>query len=73
MVELPAVTRQRVAELRATHKPAGIKLTRAGRFSWRNLFRDRRCHMCGQTTPCSQINWCDDVEAGLISPAGWRP
>lgn len=72
-MDLPAHTRERIAELRSLHGPAGIKLTRRGRFAWwRNLRPDRRCRMCGQRLRCSQLRWCDDVEAGRVAPAGWR-
>lgn len=72
-MELPAITRERIAEIRTFHKPAGIKLTRSGRFSWwRNLFPDRHCKMCGQPMKCTQLRWCDDVEAGRVAPAGFR-
>jgi hypothetical protein len=72
-VDLPAHTRERIAELRALHKPPGIKLTRRGRFAWiRNLRVDRHCKMCGQRWPCRQLRWAADVEAGRVAPAGWR-
>lgn len=72
-MDLPAHTRERIAEHRALHGPVGIRLTRTGRFSWwRNLLPDRHCRMCYQHLPCSELRWCDDVEAGRIEPAGWR-
>lgn len=70
-MDLPAHTRERIAELRALHQPPGIKLTRTGRFRWwANLFPDHRCVLCLQQMPCSQIRWCDEVEAGRRPPAG---
>lgn len=73
-MELSDLTRQRIAELRVHHQPAGIALTRTGRFSWwRNLFPDRRCQMCYQRMPCSQIRWCNRVEAHPeLAPAAHR-
>ena len=73
-MDFRAHTRERIAELRAHHGPAGIKLTRSGRFSWwRNLFVDYRCRMCREPLPCSQLRWCNDVEAGRLTAQGWQP
>lgn len=71
--ELPHITRERVAEIRALHQPVGIRLTRNGRFAWlRNLFPVDVCVLCRQPYPCRQIDWCDDVEARRREPARWR-
>lgn len=73
-MELPAHTRERIAEIRKLHQPVGIRLTRTGRFAWfRNLFARDACLLCRQPYPCRQREWADDVEAGRIEPAGWRP
>lgn len=57
-VQLPAHTRERIGEIRATHKPM------------RRWFRKDVCKMCGQTWECTQIVWASDVEAGRRTPAG---
>lgn len=64
-MQLPANTRERIADIRSTHKPTRVR-------SW-GLFVRKVCRYCGQSWQCTQIVWAERVEAGQIEPAGWRP
>lgn len=66
-MELPAHTRERIAELRALHQPVRKWI----RARWFPRPVDV-CILCRQTYPCRQINWCTDVESGVVAAAGWR-
>lgn len=68
-VRLPVHIRERVAELRALHRP-NRRFRGPGRLGW--LFKVPGCALCGQRYPCSQSRWCDDVEAGLVRWRGTR-
>lgn len=65
--ELPAHTRERIAEIRALHT-IERKRSRVG-LGWRWLAWCRLCCEVG----CRQLQWADDVEAGRRAPAGWMP
>ena len=64
-MDLPAHTRERIAEIEALHKSVPIKVT--GR-----LFRVDGCLLCRVPFPCSQARWAADVKSGRREPAGWR-
>jgi hypothetical protein len=65
-MELPAHTRDRIAEIKALHVPDRIRVP--GRW-----FKVDGCRYCRVRYPCLQRRWAARVEAGLIDPAGWRP
>lgn len=71
-MNLPAHTRERIAEIRSLHIPIPVWVPTSilGWLPW--MRRIEACVLCRMTYPCGQINWADDVEAGRVSPAGWR-
>jgi hypothetical protein len=65
-VQLSAQTRERIAEIQATHVPIRMKVP----GFW---FKRLGCKACGVLWKCYQRTWADDVEAGRRAGAGWRP
>lgn len=71
-MDLPAHTRERIAEIRDLHKPVRVWIrTKAWGFIPWSRAADA-CIICRQPYECRQIRWADDVEAGRVSPAGWN-
>jgi hypothetical protein len=68
-MELPAHTRERIAEIEAIHRPTRVWI-RTARFPW--LRPVDVCILCRQPYECDQREWAADVKAGRRSPAGWR-
>jgi hypothetical protein len=66
-MELPAHTRERIAEIRAIH----VLERRRIRVGMGYQIVDWCKYCCG--VGCRQRQWADDVEAGRRKPAGWMP
>jgi hypothetical protein len=68
-MDLPAHTRDRIDEIRATHLPVRVWI-RTRRWWWRCI---DVCLLCREPYECRQRRWVDDVLTGRRQPAGWRP
>lgn len=67
-MDLPAHTRERIAEIEATHIATTVWM-RTARFPW--LRRVDVCILCHQPYRCLQMKWAADVKARRRRPAGW--
>lgn len=68
-MDLPAHTRERIAEIEATHIATTVWI-RTPRFPW--FRRIDVCILCRQPYECGQREWASDVKAGRRQWAGWR-